>query len=361
MKIKQVATLLPFDKLIKLLICLSIGTQLIIILYNNYTGFYPFDSLTQFAVRLIKGSFLSFIVYFFITILNLIAIQYLNKTFDWQHQTIKRIVVQLILTSLIAAAVALPITILVHWITPYPMGVEIILYTNVIIFIIINISTMMILEGWYYFLESTKAKRITEKLQNELSQIRFEVLKSQLNPHFIFNSLNVLSSLIETDVNKSQQFFDEFAQIYRYVLETIEKPVVTLKEELNFIRSYIFLQQIRYGEALRYSVNIPSSALNQMLPPLSLQLVMENVLKHNSISEFQPLHIEVYTNKDMLIVKNNIQQKVSNYKSTGLGQLNLTKRYAMISDKKPKFRVETNDYIVKLPLINTTYYESSYH
>ncbi len=361
MKINRLVSVFPVKMLIRLLVAMSIGSQLIIIIYNNYTGFYPFDSFTQFVVRLLKGSILSFIVFFFLTLLNIMTIQFLNKTFDWYHKIYSRIIVQLILTTLIAAAVAMPLTLINHWITPYPMGVEIILLYNVLIFIVINLITMILLEAWYYFLESNKAKRFAEKLQNELSQIRFEVLKSQLNPHFIFNSLNVLSSLIEKDVKKSQQFIDEFAQIYRYVLETIEKPVVTVKEELNFIRSYIFLQQIRHGEALIFSVNIPASVLNQMLPPLSLQLVLENVIKHNSISEFQPLHIEVYTSKDMLIVKNNIQQKVSSYKSTGLGQINLTKRYAMISDKKPKFRVETNDYIVKLPLINREYFESSYH
>lgn len=190
------------------------------------------------------------------------------------------------------------------------------------------------------------------KVQKENLQSQFEVLKQQVNPHFLFNSLNVLSSLISKDTSKAQQFIDEFSQIYRYVIETIEKTVVTLSKELSFVRSYIFLQQIRYGENLFFTVNLPSDLLKLYMPPLSLQVVLENAIKHNIVNESHPLHINIFHNNYWLIVSNSIQPKISMGKSTGLGQKNISKRYALISDKEPTFQVVNNQYVVKLPLLN---------
>ncbi|MBN2806317.1 MAG: PAS domain S-box protein [Prolixibacteraceae bacterium] len=190
------------------------------------------------------------------------------------------------------------------------------------------------------------------KVQKENLQAQFEVLKQQVNPHFLFNSLNVLSSLIDKDIAKAQLFIDEFSQIYRYVLETIEKTVVTLGKELGFVRSYIFLQQIRYGDNLNFTVNLPSKLLKLYMPPLSLQVVLENAIKHNIVNESHPLHINISHVDAWLIVSNSIQPKISMGNSTGLGQKNMVKRYALISDKEPTFQVINNQYVVKLPLLN---------
>lgn len=198
----------------------------------------------------------------------------------------------------------------------------------------------------------TEANTQLLKVQKENLQSQFEVLKQQVNPHFLFNSLNVLSSLISKDISKAQLFIDEFSQIYRYVLETIEKTVVTLGKELSFVRSYIFLQQIRYGDNLVFTVNLPSGLLKLYLPPLSLQVVLENAIKHNIVNESQPLHINIFHEDHWLVVSNNIQPKISMGTSTGLGQKNMVKRYALISDKEPIFQVVNNQYLVKLPLLN---------
>lgn len=168
----------------------------------------------------------------------------------------------------------------------------------------------------------------------------------------MFNSLNVLSGLINTDVAKAQLFIDEFSQIYRYVLETIEQPVVTLSKELDFMRSYLFLQQIRYGENLTFTDNIPSGLLPMVVPPLSLQVLLENAIKHNIVNESKPLKIEIFSEDLYLIVKNNIQPKISGT-STGLGLKNLVKRYALISKLEPSFQINNNYYVAKIPLIKT--------
>lgn len=191
------------------------------------------------------------------------------------------------------------------------------------------------------------------QVQKENLQSQFEVLKSQINPHFMFNSLNVLSGLISKDIGKAQQFIDEFSHIYRYVLETLEQQVVPLEKELDFMRSYLFLQQIRYGNDLSYTVNLPSSLLKWVLPPLSLQVVLENAIKHNIVNESKPLKIEIYSEENTLHVRNTLQPKISAAGSTGLGLKNLVKRYGLISESVPAFQVETGYYIAKLPLIET--------
>ncbi|MBE0655299.1 MAG: PAS domain S-box protein [Bacteroidales bacterium] len=198
----------------------------------------------------------------------------------------------------------------------------------------------------------TEANTQLLKAQKENLQSQFEVLKQQVNPHFLFNSLNVLSSLLNKDIAKAQQFIDEFSQIYRYVLETIDKTVVTLSQELSFVRSYIFLQQIRYGENLFFAVNLPSELLKLYLPPLSLQVVLENAMKHNIVNDSHPLYIDILHDDKWLIVSNSIQPRISMGKSTGLGQKNMVKRYALISDKKPTFQVVNDQYVVKLPLLD---------
>ncbi len=215
----------------------------------------------------------------------------------------------------------------------------------------INTTLEQVVEKRTRELTETNTKLL--QVQKENLQSQFEVLKSQINPHFMFNSLNVLSGLINKDIGKAQQFIDEFSHIYRYVLETLEQPVVTLEKELDFTRSYLFLQQIRHGNDLSYTVNLPSALLKWVLPPLSLQVVLENAIKHNIVNESKPLKIEIFSENNHLVVRNNIQPKISAVASTGLGLKNLVKRYGLISEFTPMFQVNTDYYVARLPLIET--------
>jgi hypothetical protein len=352
MLLKQVNIFFPFKRLFKFLIGLAIGVQIIIILYNHMSGYYVLDDYFHFFRRLLRGSLLSLLAGFLIAYPDLLIIQWLNKIAPWSKNIFKRFPLQLGLTVCIAAIVATCTTLFANWISVYEdHDVASVIRTNILIYAVVNIVVMAVFEGWLLYIERTKAKQMADSLQTELSQIKFEVLKSQINPHFMFNSLNVLSGLINKDVKKAQQFIDEFSMIYRYVLETIEQPVATLGKELEFTRSYLFLQQIRYGKNLTYAVDIPAGLMDLYLPPLSLQVVLENAMKHNIINEAKPLHIEIGNEGLTLMVKNNIQPKISKGISTGLGLKNLVKRYALISNLEPEFKVETNHYIAKLPLI----------
>ncbi len=352
MNFKAIHQLLPFRNLLQFLVGFSFAVQLIVILYNHFSGYHILSGFEYFLFRLFRGLSLSLVAGFLMAYPNLWVIYFLNHVAPWSSKTIRRIVFQLGFSVAVALVVSVTFTLFANIITPYSEDLNGVLISNALIFSTVNILVMSILEGWIFFRQHKQAEQMAKNLQEELSQIKFEVLKSQINPHFMFNSLNVLSGLINKDTGKAQQFIDEFSHIYRYVLETIEQPVTTLDKELDFMRSYLFLQQIRYGDFLSYTVSIPSHLLKYFLPPLSLQVVLENAIKHNVINETKPLTIEVFSQGNFLIVKNNLQPKISMGHSTGLGLKNLTRRYAMISADKPVFSVETNDYLAKLPLID---------
>jgi len=349
--ITRLNQLFPLNKLLKLILAIAVSVQIIVIIYTHLSGFSPLSGMTHFFIRLFTGVVLTVVAGFMITIPDLFAIRFLNRSYPWTKRVFHRIIIQFALTVIISVPVSVLITLFSNLLTAYTEDLKNVLITNALIAAVVNIILMIILEAWLFFVESDKAKTKAQTLEKELTQIRFEVLKNQINPHFMFNSLNVLSGLIDKDIAKAQLFIDEFSHIYRYVLETIENQVVSVNKELGFIRSYIFLQQIRYGEALNVNIDLPAEILHLLVPPLSLQLVLENAIKHNIIDSTKPLQIDISSEKEWLIIKNNIQPKISTGASTGLGQKNIVKRYTMICNKVPEFLVRTNHYIVKLPLI----------
>jgi sensor histidine kinase YesM len=336
-----------------MLLSVAVGVQIIVISYNNYSGYYELQSWQHFIVRFLRGTLMSLLAGFLIAYPDLFMIQFLNKISPWGKKVIQRIFLQFLFAIILGVCISTIVTLFANFVQAYTEDLTNVLINNALIYSVVNVFVMSILEGWINYNESRQAKQVADILQNELSQIKFEVLKSQINPHFMFNSLNVLSSLINKDIKKAQQFIDEFSHIYRYVLETIEQPVATVNKELNFTRSYLFLQQIRYGNNLSYSINVSAELLDLFLPPLSLQVVLENALKHNIINQSKPLRIELFNEGPFLIIKNNIQPKLSKGISTGLGLKNLIKRYSLVSNKEPVFMVETKHYVAKLPLINS--------
>ncbi len=342
----------PFKRLFYLLLGVAILTQLSVISYNHLSGYYVLDGYQHFFLRMFRGSILSLVGGFLIAYPDLYVIRYLNSLAPWGKRILMRLSLQLSFAVFISVIISTAVTLFANWLKPYTENLSGVLIYNAMMYSVVNILLMSILEGWIYYSESRQARQIAENLQEELSQIKFEVLKSQINPHFLFNSLNVLSGLINVDVAKAQLFIDEFSQIYRYVLETIEQPVVSLSKELEFMRSYLFLQQIRYGQNLTFTINIPAGLLSMVVPPLSLQVLLENAIKHNIVNELKPLKIEIYSEDAFLIIKNNIQPKISGT-STGLGLKNLAKRYALISKMEPSFQVVNYHYVAKIPLIKT--------
>ena len=190
------------------------------------------------------------------------------------------------------------------------------------------------------------------KLQKDNLQSQFETLKNQVNPHFLFNSLNVLASLISVDPELAERFTGQLSKIYRYVLEYKSEDVVPLSTEMDFLESYVFLLDIRFKDKLKVNIKIPAEKLNMKIPPLSIQLLIENAIKHNIFSVKSPLIIDIIIDKmDYLNVINNYQKREKQIESTGLGLKNITDRISYFTEKKPYFGIMGNKFVARIPLL----------
>ena len=191
------------------------------------------------------------------------------------------------------------------------------------------------------------------RLEQDAMKMQYQALQNQLNPHFLFNNLSVLVAEIESDPENAVRFVQNLSDIYRYVLQQSSKETATLKEELDFFGSYLFLYKTRYGDKLIIRENIPVSAHNAELPPLTLQLLMENALKHNSMTVNSPLCITMDVSADgsMLRFSNNIQHTLSPYESSGKGLVNLSARYSILFGTVPQVVSDDKEFSVSIPLI----------
>jgi sensor histidine kinase YesM len=206
---------------------------------------------------------------------------------------------------------------------------------------------LFLLNRWRYSLAEL------ERFKKENAEFQFESLRSQVNPHFLFNSLNTLSSLIYEDQEKAGAFIRELSDVYRYILENRGKELVSLGEELTVARSYIYLVQLRFEKNLDVDLNVPEAAHVREIAPLTLQLLIENAVKHNVIARKKPLYIAIFVEQDYLVVKNNLQKKESREYSSQLGLKNIKSRYAFLTDRTMEILETKTEFIVKIPLIRS--------
>jgi sensor histidine kinase YesM len=191
----------------------------------------------------------------------------------------------------------------------------------------------------------------SEKIKREALALQYKVLQDQVNPHFLFNSLNILGSLIDFDTQKAKVFTRELSLFYREVLQLKDRDIISLKEEIDFVKRYIFLQQIRFGEALQVDF-AANENLAGMVIPLSLQAMVENAIKHNEISVANPLKIVIAVTDDHeLIVENNLQPKPLYEETSGTGLQNLAGRYQFLTGKEVVITKDNGYFRVILPLI----------
>jgi len=189
-------------------------------------------------------------------------------------------------------------------------------------------------------------------LQKENLQSQFEVLKQQVNPHFLFNSLNVLTSLIKLEPDLAEKFSEHLSKVYRYVLENKDNELVDLNTELIFLDAYIFLLKIRFVNKLRVNIEIPASKRSYLIIPLAMQLLIENAIKHNTMSKSNPLQIDIFIDEqDFLNIVNNLQERPSQIISTGIGLKNIQNRYLLLNITEPAFEKTETHFIAKVPLV----------
>ncbi|WP_294311582.1 2TM domain-containing protein [uncultured Chryseobacterium sp.] len=285
---------------------------------------------------------------------------YLNKKFPWSEATTKRAIISII--SILVAN-----TIMVYFCN----------YINFVIFqkaatpeeyfsgkygfvnwftinIALLISAFLHAKGFMEELKKTSKKEVVEqKLIAKSANAQFESLKNQLDPHFLFNSLNVLSSLIDENPKQAQKFTASMSKIYRYVLEQKDKELVTVEDELEFAKTYCDLLKTRFEDSVDFVFDVKKDDYRRFVVPLSLQLLLENCIKHNFATSSKPLVIKIFSENDTLCIENNLQVREQIKESSGIGLANIVQRYALLT-KKNVFIEKSEDYFkVKLPVLSS--------
>lgn len=211
---------------------------------------------------------------------------------------------------------------------------------------------------FYYFVEREQSKRRlqkellrTAKLQKESFEAQLQHLRNQMNPHFLFNSLNVLVTLIKIDQDRAVKFVQKLSEVYRAFLQNSEKELITLHQELNVVKAYNYLLKTRFGDAIAFKIDIPKEKKELFLPPGTLQTLIENAVKHNGSTRKEPLVIKVSTEKDRLIVSNKLKARKSAATSTNTGLKNLINRYKFLTNKKATFKKVDGYFIAEIPLL----------
>lgn len=211
---------------------------------------------------------------------------------------------------------------------------------------------------FYYLVERERMKKELQqemlnatRLQKENFEAQLQSLRSQVNPHFLFNSLNVLGSLIQQDKKRALKFKDRLADLYRALLDHGEHQLISLKQELEVAHAYIYLLKTRFGNSIKFEEDIPESSLEMQIPPGSLQMLLENAIKHNGSTRKKPLLIQIYITKELLIVRNNLQPRLEKIESTRTGLKNITSRYSYLTNKEVEIEKAEKEFVIKLPLL----------
>ena len=272
--------------------------------------------------------------------------EYLDEKIDWTKHPVKRLIVGLVVMLVYTIPTIYVVMVVTEMFSNLNIGaISKTIYMSVGITLVIT----MVLTSRSFLFNWRQTAIDAEKFKRESTVAKFESLRNQVNPHFLFNSLNALTNLVYEDQDKAAKFIKQLSEVYRYLLDTRDKEIVPLEEEKKFLESYLFLQQIRFGEKLKLTVSLDDRPC--MVPPLVLQMLVENAIKHNVISEQAPLSIHIHTEEDFIVIENNLQKKDKMMEdSPGVGLDNIRKRYEFLTNKKVEV-IEREKFIVRLPMI----------
>lgn len=214
-----------------------------------------------------------------------------------------------------------------------------------------TIMIIAVYESIYFMHQLRYSIEETENLKRENLNAQLDALRTQVNPHFLFNNLNTLVSLIPENPKHATDFVQQLSKLYRHILEVKDEKSILLKQELDVLRAYAFLLQTRFGNNLKVTIDVPEEKMHKRIVPLSLQLLMENAIKHNIVSSDKPLQIHVFSDNGSLVVDNNLQIKKQITESTGIGLDNIRNRYKLLGDKTVKVTETDTNFTVSIPLI----------
>ncbi len=316
-----------------------------IFIFGN--GNFSLEYITQQIV-------ISFIFSFGLTAVNSYFHDAVNHRYKWENNPKKRLWIGAVGSLVLTIAVfALLRFCIYYYFTGNALG-EFIgneKLTPYLIALVITLIASLFTHAFYFYRALQKKEVKKQKIIAGSASARFDALKNQLDPHFLFNSLNVLTSLIEEDPDQAQKFTTSLSKVYRYVLEQKNKDLVMVDEELNFARTYVRLLKMRFEDSIVFDIPEKSSMPEARIVPLSLQLLLENAVKHNVVTSIRPLHISVSEENGMLVVSNNLQQKQVVKKSSGVGLQNIKERYEILTDREVSITKTASKFSVAIPIL----------
>ena len=305
----------------------------------------------QFSFELNNILFVSSLVLLSVTWEALRGVNiYLDKIFPFERNIAARIAIQISIGVVLALLIRFVIYEFGEPILPFTLDSLFLAATWIIYLLLtVGINTIFFIQ---FFISKWKDSIVeTERLEKEKSRVQFDNLKNQLNPHFLFNSLTSLDSLITEDQLLASKFLQHLSKVYRYVLQNNDKSTVPLKTELDFIRNYVFLLETRFKNALSINFNIDEERDDKLIVPVTLQILIENAVKHNIVDINRVLVIDVLTSGDYLVVSNNLQKRSIVEGSNKMGLDNLRSLYGFLTDRQVLVEQTDERFYVKVPLL----------
>lgn len=296
---------------------------------------------------------MSIIITFIVWEGNLRIDNWLNSKITWLQSPVKRLGIQFVISVVFSSiGTYIPMKAFNTFVCVIPAELEGIMM-NICLGAGVGVTIILLtVEISAQFFKNWKASLIEiEHYKTESVQAQLQNLKNQLNPHFLFNNLSVLSSLVYIDQDKAVDFINQLSKVYRYLLDNRDTELVSLETELNFIKAYTYLIKIRFDKNIIFNITIPQEKTVLLLPPLSLQMLIENAIKHNEISEDLPLTIDMDIKDNMLQVFNNIQLRITNEISSKTGIQNIKDRYKFFTNEEVEVFQTEKLFCVKLPLL----------
>ena len=327
-----------------------IGGGALVVVNLGFTS----DSSTASLLKSLISNGLSFIL--FATVNSKLA-DYIAQRFPWVENPTRTFVIALLSTFVTTTIVWLFIVFL--WLTvmrgrlpPFALWYKNLDAASWTFSLIITIMVSAILHGKNFLLGWKQTILEAEKFKKEQAIAQYETLKSQVNPHFLFNSLNVLTTLVHKDADVAEQFINQLSKVYRYILESRSQEIIGLDEEMRNLEAYVFLMKIRFGGNFQFDNQLTNNVLGKKVAPLTLQMLVENALKHNEVSKLNPLSISVFLDDNFIVVRNNLQLKTNRNDSTGIGLSNIKARYSFLSQHPVSVSEADGFFTVKIPLIH---------
>lgn len=324
----------------------------VVALVTNLFFFYKENVANN--IPFIKGYLHALVMVLLLWEANRQVLLYVRRLFPSLDQTAKRIIFSII-GYLVATAVIVSLFSWYYDFTKY-WGDGVSAYEfSFVLFVSFTYVFLIgaIYESVYYFGEWKRTTLETAELKEQQLQMQLSSLKEQINPHFLFNSLNSLSSLISENPKQAEEFADEMAVVYRYVLQVQDTTLTTLQKELDFIKAYHRLLHTRYGNRMHLTMDVQQDDLTWLLPPLTLQLLVENAVKHNAFTAEEPLYITISSapETNAILVSNNIKPRPSAMSSHKVGLQNIQTKYRLLKAGEIKIVNDNQYFVVQIPLI----------